>query len=102
MPQLPSEAEPRGLHTVLDRVNAFVQTLREDVSLHSPEVHLDVVATIKDFNDQVFKLVIGQLETNDELRRFFIIVDTALATLVGMLEDRCRCKMASWRLKSTT
>jgi len=87
MPDLPAEVEPRGLHTVLHRVSAFVHTLADDVALHSPQVQIDIAATIKEFNERVFQTLIGQLEKDDELRRFFIILDSGLAVIAGMLED---------------
>lgn len=87
IPALPAEAEPHGLHTVLDRVNAFVHTLAEDVVQHLPGLHAALAEEIKAFNERLLNAVIGKLEEDDDLRRFFILMDTGLAAMAGMLED---------------
>ena len=77
-----------GAHTALHCITAFVKSLPADIGLHAPEVHLAVAESLKDFNAAVLKLIEGQLENDDELRRFFVILDTGLATVAGMIEDR--------------
>ena len=61
--------------------------LPEDVALHTREVHLQLAEWIKEFNAMLFKLVAHLIERDDELRRFFIIMDTGLSTVAGMIED---------------
>jgi uncharacterized protein with NAD-binding domain and iron-sulfur cluster len=85
---LPAEAEPVGVHTALHCITAFTHTLPTDVALHAREVHLELAAWIKEFNATLFQLVAGLIEHDDELRRFFIIMDTGLAAVAGMIEDQ--------------
>ena len=84
VPALPSHAEPEGYHTVLHRVAAFARLLTEDAER---DAHLELVKWIKGFNETFAKLVFRLIDEDDDLRRLFIILDTALATLVGMIED---------------
>jgi hypothetical protein len=86
-PVLAPEAWPLGEHTALHCINASVQTLPLDAALHSPEMFLDLAAWIKQFNDRIFNLIAGAIDKDDELRRFFILVDTGLAVTAGMIED---------------
>jgi uncharacterized protein with NAD-binding domain and iron-sulfur cluster len=88
IPVLPIEAEPAGEHTALHCITAFTQMLPADVALHTREAHLQLAAWIKDFNANLFRLVAGLIEHDDELRRFFIIMDTGLAAVAGMIEDQ--------------
>jgi uncharacterized protein with NAD-binding domain and iron-sulfur cluster len=87
VPELPSHAEPEGDHTLLHRIEAFAKLLPEDVSQHKRDAHLELVKSIKWFSENLAKLVYGLIEEDDDLRRLFIILDTALATLVGMIDD---------------
>jgi uncharacterized protein with NAD-binding domain and iron-sulfur cluster len=84
---LPAAAEPLGIHTALHCINAFVHALHEDATHIAPEVNLRLAQWIKAFNDRLFQLISAQLEHDDELRRFFIIMDTGLAAVAGMIED---------------
>jgi uncharacterized protein with NAD-binding domain and iron-sulfur cluster len=86
-PVLPAEAEPEGEHTALHCITAFTHTLPEDVALHTREVHLKLAAWIREFNAMLFKLVGDLIEGDDELRRFFIIMDTGLTTVGGLIDD---------------
>jgi uncharacterized protein with NAD-binding domain and iron-sulfur cluster len=85
---LPAEAEPQGIHTALYCISACAHTLSSDAMLHTPEIHLQLAKSIKDFNGRILELVIDQLEKDDELRRFFILIDTGLAAIAGMIEDQ--------------
>jgi uncharacterized protein with NAD-binding domain and iron-sulfur cluster len=87
VPELPSHAEPEGDHTLLHRIEAFAKLLPEDVAQHKRDAHLELVKSIKWFSENFAKLIYGLIEQDDSLRRLFIILDTALATLVGMIED---------------
>lgn len=91
-PRLPAEAEPAGVHTALHCIGSFVHTLSSDATQHDPAIHLELAESIKDFNGRILKLVVDQLEKDDELRRFFILVDTGLAIVAGMLEDQVLTK----------
>jgi uncharacterized protein with NAD-binding domain and iron-sulfur cluster len=84
VPHLPSGAEPARDHSLLHRAEAFAKLLSEDAKR---DAHLELVKWIKGFNEMFAKAVYGLIEKDDELRRFFIIIDTAMATLVGMIED---------------
>ena len=84
VPHLPSHAEPDGDHSLLHRAEAFAKLLSEDAKR---DAHLELVKWIKGFNEMFAKTVYGLIEKDDDLRRFFIIIDTAMATLVGMIED---------------
>ena len=84
VPDLPSHVEPNGDHSLLHRAEAFAKLLSEDARR---DAHLELVKWIKGFNESFAKLVYGWIEDDDELRRFFIIIDTAMATLIGMIED---------------
>ncbi len=86
-PVLPSGTEPEGDHTLLHRIAAFADLLPDDVSRHRRDVHLELVKWIKGFSDTLLGLLYDAIKDNDDLRRFFIIIDTAMATLVGMIED---------------
>jgi uncharacterized protein with NAD-binding domain and iron-sulfur cluster len=86
-PVLPSGTDPVGDHTLLHRIAALAGLLPDDVTQHRRDVHLELVKWIKGFNDTLLKLLYDAIKDNDDLRRFFIIVNTALATLVGMIED---------------
>ncbi len=88
VPVLPAAAEPQGIHTALHCITAFVHTLDEDATLHTPAVNVQIAEWIKDFNDRLFQLIASRLEQDDELRRFFIIMDTGLAAVVGMIADQ--------------
>jgi uncharacterized protein with NAD-binding domain and iron-sulfur cluster len=87
-PVLAPELEPTGPHTALHCISAFTQALPNEVELHSREMHLQIVDWIKDFNAMLLSLVVHLIENDDELRRFFIIMDTALATVAGMFADQ--------------
>ena len=87
IPTLPTEAEPHGIHTALHCIAAFIHTLPEDAELHPPEVHLQLAESIKAFNNKVFQLIVDKIDKDDELRRFFILIDTGLAVISGLIED---------------
>jgi uncharacterized protein with NAD-binding domain and iron-sulfur cluster len=80
---LPSAAAacPPGFTTALHCITAFAHTLHEDA------VNLELAQWIKAFNDRLFQLISAQLAQNDDLRRFFIIMDTGLAAVAGMIAD---------------
>ena len=59
-----------------------LRQIREDVS------HLELSQWIKAFNDRLYNLIATQLDQNDDLRRFFIIMDTGLAAVACMIKDR--------------
>ena len=87
VPALPAAAEPDGDHTLLHRIAAFTHLLPQDVAQHRRAMHLELAKWIKDFNDMVLKLLGPLLDQDDELRRFFIIMDTGLAAVAGIIED---------------
>jgi uncharacterized protein with NAD-binding domain and iron-sulfur cluster len=87
VPVLPAEAEPDGAHTALHCITAFTHTLSDDVAQHTREMHLQLAEWIKDFNDMLLKLLGPLIGRDDELRRFFIIMDTGLAAVAGIIED---------------
>jgi uncharacterized protein with NAD-binding domain and iron-sulfur cluster len=87
VPALPSGAEPLGDHTMLHRIAALAHLIPEDPALHNRDAHLELVKWIKSFTDSLLKLLYDLIQHDDDLRRFFIIIDTAMATLVGMIED---------------
>jgi uncharacterized protein with NAD-binding domain and iron-sulfur cluster len=87
-PILPAETQLPFEHTALHCIAAFVHTLPGDISLHLPEAHLELAAWIRQFNDRVFSLIATQLEHDDDLRRFFILLDTGLASVAGMILDK--------------
>ncbi len=87
VPVLPAEAEPDGPHTALHCITAFTHTLSDDVSQHTRAMHLELAKWIKDFNDMLVKLLAPELDRDDELRRFLIIMDTGLAAVAGIIED---------------
>ncbi len=84
---LPAEVQPPFEHTALHCITAFVETLSEHVSLHPAGLHLELADWIKKFNAKLFESFEEAIEGNDELRRFFIIIDTGLAAVAGMIED---------------
>jgi uncharacterized protein with NAD-binding domain and iron-sulfur cluster len=84
VPHLPTHAEPDGDHSLLHRAAAFAGLLSEDLKR---DAHLELVKWIKGFNESFATLLFSLIEKDDDLRRFFIIIDTAMATLVGMIED---------------
>jgi uncharacterized protein with NAD-binding domain and iron-sulfur cluster len=87
MTALPPEAEPLGQHTALHCITAFVHILPADTAMHAQQMHLELAKWIKDFNEMLFKLIAPLIEEDDELRRFFIIMDTGLAAVAGIIED---------------
>ena len=91
-PVLPADTPLPRVHTGLHRITAFLESIPHDVNAHAPELHADIAEWLKAFNDQIFRLVSGELEKDDDLRRFFIIVDTALAVVVGMIKDEVLTK----------
>ena len=84
IPTLPSATAvcPPGITTALHCINSVFHKIREDVS------HLELSQWIKAFSDRLYNLIAPQLDQNDDLRRFFIIMDTGLAAVAGMIEDR--------------
>jgi uncharacterized protein with NAD-binding domain and iron-sulfur cluster len=86
-PELHEHHEPEGKHTLLERVAIFFGKAAAYVVVHSPEVHKLIAQALRKFNQWLFDLVRGELEKNDELRHVVIIVDTAIATIIGILED---------------
>ena len=86
-PELPRHKEPQGKHTLLERVAIFVGHALGEVVAHSPELHQAIAKMLRTFSHVMFDLVKGELDTNDELRHVVMIVDTAIAAVVGMLED---------------
>ena len=90
----------RGAHTALHCITAFADMLSR-CALHR-EMHLELAEWIKDFQCELLLMWSShQLEGNDELRRFFIIIDTGLSTVAGMIEDEV-LRRAFWRSRSTT
>jgi uncharacterized protein with NAD-binding domain and iron-sulfur cluster len=84
---LTAEAQPQGQHTALHCITAFVHTLPDDAALHPPGTNLELAGWLKAFNDKLFGLIASRLEQDDDLRRFFIIMDTGLAAVAGMIGD---------------
>src|SRR5271170_5307538 len=84
IPTLPSATAvcPPGITTALHCIHSVFHKIREDVS------HLELSQWIKAFSDRLYNLIAPQLDQNDDLRRFFIIMDTGLAAVAGMIEDR--------------
>jgi len=85
---LPADAEPVGPHTALHCITAFALTLSGDVSADVRDVHLQLAEWIKGFNANLYNLVAPLIDADDELRRFFIIMDTGLAAVTGMIDDQ--------------
>ena len=86
-PELPKHKEPEGQHTVLERVAIFVGHALGEIVAHSPEIHKAIAKVLRRFSHIIFDVVKKELDTNDELRHVVIIVDTAIAAVVGILED---------------
>lgn len=86
-PVLPAAAEPKGEHTTLHCITSFVHTLPQSIERDMPGVHVELSQWIKDFNARLLQLISPWLAKDDDLRRFFIIMDTGLAVVAGMIED---------------
>jgi uncharacterized protein with NAD-binding domain and iron-sulfur cluster len=86
-PPLPDDAVPAVEHTLLHRIAAFADLLPHEAAQHSPETHAQLAGWLKRFLQMLVTLVADELEQDDEFRRFIIVVETALAALIGMVED---------------
>lgn len=91
--------DKKARHPVLVMLYRFAVTLivngigavrRESGKTKPPFWRVKLGKWAKKLNDIMFRiygLFSSELEKNDDLRHFFIIVDTALAIVIGMIED---------------
>ena len=87
MPELPDHAVPQQPHTILHRVVAYAGAMHVDVKQHKSDDYKSIADWIRAFLDKLTGLVLDVLENDTELRRMIIIVETALSTVIGILED---------------
>ena len=87
MPELPDHPVPPHPDTILHRVVAYAGAMHIDVKQHKSDDYKSIADWIRAFLDKLIGLVLDVLETDTELRRMIIMVETALSAVIGILED---------------